>query len=201
MYKYDITEIENDLKQMLEPYRYRHTLGTRDTIIKLAQYYKVDQEKAVVAALLHDYAKNFTSEDMISFAKEHNIHLTDIKIKYPELVHGEISAVIAKEKYKADDDIVQAIKYHVTGNITMDMLSKILFVADMIEPTRDFDGIDALRGIAYEDLDMAIIATIDRTIKYLTGKGALIDPLSLNARNHILMRRPELIEKLKSFYL
>ncbi|MCX7694391.1 MAG: nicotinate-nucleotide adenylyltransferase [Caloramator sp.] len=179
-------EIINYIKHNLDEKRYRHSINVSKMAIKLAQKYNVDKEKVEIAAILHDVAKNLNLEDMLRYIKEFGINLNEVDIKSPQILHSYIGAYIAREKFKVDDDVFNAIYYHTVGRKDMSMIEKIIFIADVIEEERNFEGVEEIRKQAFEDIDLAIIKSCDSTIKYLIEKGLLIHPNTIELRNSLL---------------
>ena len=190
-----IEKMKEDLKNILSERRYIHSVGVMEMCEKLAKIYKVDVEKAKIAGLLHDNAKEMSPEEMLDYVKKNNIEITEIEKINTPILHGKIGADIAKKKYGVDKQIEDAIKYHTTTNIKMDTLAKILYVSDKIEMNRMSDeyNIQEERDVAKKDLDRAVLMIIDSNIESLIKKGKLIEQESIETRNKIL------IEMLKKY--
>lgn len=190
-----IEKMKEDLKNILSERRYIHSVGVMEMCEKLAKIYKVDVEKAKIAGLLHDNAKEMSPEEMLDYVKKNNIEITEIEKINTPILHGKIGADIAKKKYGVDKQIEDAIKYHTTTNIKMDTLAKILYVSDKIEMNRMSDeyNIQEEREVAKKDLDRAVLMIIDSNIESLIKKGKLIEQESIEIRNKIL------IEMLKKY--
>ncbi|NLM04636.1 MAG: HD domain-containing protein [Clostridiales bacterium] len=183
-----IREIKTFLKEKISHKRYEHTMGVVKSAVNLAQKYDANVEDAKIAALLHDYAKDFSREELFSYAKKYDIVIDDIMKIAHELLHGKIAALIAEEKFNIKNkDILNAIEYHTTGRVNMSKLEKIIYLSDFIEEGRDYPGVDDLRKIANIDLDRAILQAFDNTIVYVLSIGKLLHPNTLNARNQILL--------------
>lgn len=183
-------KIQDYLKVNLKDKRYEHSLGVKKTAVKLAEIYNVDTNKAKIAGLVHDCAKNMKNEELIKIADEHKLHIDEVFKNSPQLLHGVIAAVIAKEDMGIEDeDILNAIIYHTTGRENMSTLEKIIYIADYIEPSRDFPGVDELRKMAFEDLDKALLKAFDNTIKFVIEKGELLHKNTVYGRNYILIKR------------
>ena len=131
-----IEQIIEELKNTLSEKRYIHSLGVMEMCETLAKIYGVDIEKAKIAGLLHDIAKETTSEEKLEYAKQHNIEVDEIEKANPQILHGKIGAHIAKEKYGVSKEIQNAIEYHTETNPNMDTLAKIVYVSDIIELNR-----------------------------------------------------------------
>ncbi|MBP1890454.1 putative HD superfamily hydrolase involved in NAD metabolism [Clostridium moniliforme] len=185
-----ITYIYDYLKENLQPKRYIHTLGVVSTAKKLAKLNGVDEDKAELAALCHDVAKNLTLEELTNIIKNNNIELTLSEKKTPELWHGIVSEIVAKEKFDIyDEEVLSAMRWHTTGKENMSKLDKIIYIADMIEPSRVYDGVDEIREKVLEDLDEGVLMGMNHTIKYLLTRGALIDLNTVKARNYLIMNK------------
>lgn len=178
------------LKQNLDEKRFNHSLGVMETAAKLAKHYGVDMEKAEIAGLLHDCARCMDTFSQLKMAENFGILLDDVSRREKALIHGPLGAVLAKRDYGiTDNEILNAIKIHTTGDANMSLLEKIIFLADYIEPGRCFPGVEKLRAKAFKDLDEAILDAFDLTIKYVLDKGSLLHPKTITARNFILMQR------------
>ena len=176
------------LKQSLKPGRYIHSVNTMKEAVSLAGYYGEDRELAAVAGLLHDCAKNLKDEETLEYCRTYGIELNELEKRQVFLMHGEVGAILAREKYEVDNKIVlNAIRYHTTGYSEMSMLDKIIFLADYIEPGRTHSEVDNVRKLAYEDINKALIGSFDNIIKYVIHQKGLIHPNTIEARNNILM--------------
>ncbi len=158
-----------------------------ETAVKLAELYGADREKAETAALLHDIAREFGSDRIRQLCQQYGIAADEVEKAVPDLLHGKLAAYIAAESYGVrDGEILDAIRFHTTGRRKMTVLDKIIFIADMIEPGRDFPGVQQLRELAWQDLDRAVVAGLDNTLRYVLDRGRLIHPDSIEARNELL---------------
>lgn len=178
-----LDDLREDLKSVLKPSRYRHSIGVADVSCDLAVIYGFDMEKAEVAGLLHDCARNFADEQLLVKCREYKLPVSDIEERCPFLLHGKVGAVIAKEKYRVEEDeIITSIIYHTTGRPAMTLLEKIIFTADYIEPNRKpLPRIEEIRQAAYSDLDLAVTMTLENMLKYLTDSGSEIDTLTIES--------------------
>lgn len=181
----DLTKIYEKLKNDIGEKRFYHSLRVAETAEKMAGKFGVDPNKAFMSGLIHDCAK-YNEE---SYIKKFNIAWTAYpvsSIKDPVL-HAFLGAEVAKKVYNIyDEDILNAIKYHTTGREAMSNLEKIIFIADAIEPGREFEGIENIREVAYNNLDDALLLLLDSNIVFLINKKALINPLSFEARNYLI---------------
>jgi len=187
-------EIIEKLSGMLTPGRLNHTFGVRDTAEQLAKLYHYDVQKAVIAALLHDCAKNIEPLQMLQMCSNFDIVLDEISQNEVQLIHAPLGAKLAEVEFDIHDiDILEAIFYHTTAKENMSLLTKIIYISDFIEPGRNFPGVETIREKAFEDLDEAILLAINRTIHYVLSKEGLIHPSTINARNYILLHREKVL--------
>jgi predicted HD superfamily hydrolase involved in NAD metabolism len=184
-------EILAIVKTKMPEKRYIHTLGVRDTAIQLAQQYGEDPNKAMLAAIIHDIAKYADLQWMRDIVKQEQM---DERL-YPwehEILHGPVGAYIAKTDFQIDDeDILNAIRHHTTGRPKMSRLEKIIYVADMIEPNRKFEGVEVLRELAFQNIDEAMKACIKHTIAFLVHSEQPIYPLSIECFNDLMREEHE----------
>ncbi len=175
----DIKALEEYVERAMTPYRFRHTLGVVETAKDLAVIYGVDSNKATIAALLHDIAKEFTSRKKREFCKEHNIYVDDFLQTNIHLIHGDIGAYIAKEDLNIQDkDILNAIINHTLGSHHMSDLEKVVYIADMIEPNRKkYKELYKLRKMAYTDLNKAMLFALHYSVNYLKATKKEVHPI------------------------
>ncbi len=161
--------------------RIPHVLGTEQEAIRLAQHYGADEKKAQVAALLHDSTKRLSLEEQLSLCSHYHIPLDDLERKTLKLLHAKTGAALARDVFGVDQEIYDAIFYHTTGKADMTLLEKILYLADYIEPSRDFPGVDTLRSTCYEDLDKGLEMGLAMSVEDLKQMGAPVHPATLEA--------------------
>ncbi len=180
-----VETMQEKLQSALSVKRYIHTLGVAEEAVKLAQIYGSvqEQQKARVAGLLHDCAKDYPESMRLRFCKEYKVKTDEIMNKQADLIHPFLGAEVAKREYQVmDEDVLNAIRYHTTGRKEMSLLEKIVFVADYIEPNREkFGGLEEARRLAYLDLDKAMKYILENTIEYVRARGRLLHPLSVEA--------------------
>lgn len=185
-------EIKERLKAALKPKRYQHSMGVCSEAVKMAKLFGVDRDKARVAALLHDCAKCIEGKEQIKLCKKYGIELDEITLSCPAVIHAPLGAAIAKAQYEIEDeDILHAISLHTTGGKDMTDLDKIIYIADMTEPSRDYKGVDQLRATAHKDLDEAMFEALQSTLKFNLKKGTVIHPDTIAAWNSLLLHKGE----------
>lgn len=182
----DIEKIEEYAKTALSEYRFSHTKGVADTAKYLAQKYGADKTKAYAAGLLHDIAKEIPLEETMRLCKHYEIPISKIEKAAPQLLHGPLAAAISKEMFGIDDEISDAIYYHTTGKPNMNMLTKIVYIADFIEPGRKFSEAKIAREAAEDNLDRAILIACNTVILHTVNKNGVIHPDTIDARNYLL---------------
>ena len=163
--------------------RIPHVLGTEQEAIRLAERYGADVEKARVAALLHDCTKKLDMPAQLALCKKYGIELDELEQKALKLLHAKTGAAIAKDVFGVDNEIYSAIWYHTTGKADMTTLEKIIYLADYIEPSRDFPGVDTLRKVCYEDLDRGLLLGLEMTIEEMTAMGNPVHRATVEARD------------------
>ena len=183
-------EMKKKLKAILNEDRYAHSKGVCETAVRLAKIYGADEEKAYIAGLLHDGAKNLGKKEMFSECERLGVKLDEIQRENTALIHAALGAAYIKEQFGVEDEeILRAVRYHTTGRADMTLLEKIIYIADMVEPNRDFDGVWELRNIVEKDIDEACILGLSQTIGFTLKKGGLIHEDTIHARNWLIMNR------------
>ncbi|MCI5605016.1 MAG: bis(5'-nucleosyl)-tetraphosphatase (symmetrical) YqeK [Clostridia bacterium] len=182
--------MKEKLKKSLSEKRYKHSLGVADEAVRLAKMYGADTEKAYIAGLLHDCAKGYSAERQIELCNELNVHLDEDTIMCPPVVHGFLGVAIAESEYGiADDEILNAIKYHTVGKANMTLLEKIIYIADMTEVNRDFDGVDKLRKAVNKDLDKALLISIEQQFELQAKRRSVIHPNIIYMWNDLILNK------------
>ena len=156
----------------LKAKRVRHVLGVEEEAIRLAEKYGADVEKARFAALLHDATKKLDLDEQLALCARYRIELDDLERRALKLLHAKTGAALARDVFGADDDVCSAILWHTTGRPNMTLLEKVVYLADYIEPNRDFDGVDTLRKAVYEDLDKGLELGLRMSVEELEERGA-----------------------------
>lgn len=177
------------LKEKLKKSRYEHSLSVRNTAIKMAKIYNADVEKAGTAGLVHDCAKYMSNGQILSIAEQNGMEVDEVARANPQLLHGSIAAVIAKNIMGiCDEDILSAVKYHTTGKKNMNILEKIVYISDYIEPLRDFPGVEELREKALTDLNGALLDAFNNTIKVVISRNQLLHLNTIQGRNYLIYK-------------
>lgn len=177
------------VKNQLTEHRYQHTLGVMETAITLAKKYGADEKKAETAAIFHDYAKFRPKEEMQEIILMQGFP-EDLLEFNAELWHAPAGAYLAMtEAGITDPEILAAIRYHTSGRPGMTLLEKIIYLADYIEPGRHFPGVEEVRALAKENLDTALIKSVQNTILFLVKRGQSVYPETFHTYNDLVKKR------------
>lgn len=183
-------KIEDALKivsENLSNERFDHTVRVLNQARELASHYNVKTYEVELAAIFHDYAKEFDDVYLKNYIIEHRLD-ERLLLFHKELWHGPVASHILKTKYNiTENEILNAVYYHTTGRANMDNVELIIFVADYIEPKRRFPGVEKVRRIAFEDIRKAALISLKNTIPYLIQKGATIFPDTFYAYNDLTL--------------
>lgn len=171
-------ELRKAMRAVQDSARYEHTLGVAYTAACLASLYGEDTKKAMRAGLLHDCAKCIDSKEKLFLCEKYGLEVNAFERRNPSLVHAKLGAKLAEVTYDvADEDILNAIRYHTTGRPCMSLLEKIIFTADYIEPGRTkASHLTQIRQLAFSDLDKAVVMILQNTLAYLERCQEEIDP-------------------------
>lgn len=161
--------------------RMAHVRGTEEEAIRLAQRYGADVTEARVAALLHDCTKKLNMEEQLALCEQYGVQLDALEQKALKLLHAKTGAEIARDVFGVNDAVYEAIKWHTTGKADMTLLEKVIYLADYIEPTRDFPGVEELRKTVYEDLDAGLAMGLEMTIEEMEEMGNPVHEKTLEA--------------------
>lgn len=158
----------------LKAKRVPHVLGVEEEAVRLAEKYGADVEKARVAALLHDCTKRLEPEEHYALCERYGVTLDPVERSAPKLLHAKTGAALARAVFGVDDAVYNAVLYHTTGRADMTMLEKVIYLADYIEPNRDFDGVDELRAAVYEDIDKGLALGLRMSIEEIEERGGAV---------------------------
>lgn len=183
-----IAEMKELLEQSLPPKRFQHSVRVYESALELAAEHKLPVAKLAVSALLHDCGREVPTKESAAKADELGIAIDAVERSQPILLHAKLGAYYASVKYGVtDSEILDGIKYHTTGAAGMSTLAKVVFLADMIEPGRDFPGVDDLRKMARKNIDKAMLMAYSNTMRYLLDDGLLIHPHCIDGYNELIL--------------
>ncbi len=170
----------------LKPKRMPHVLGTEHEAAVLARRYGADVTSARIAALLHDCTKKLSMEEQLALCEQYGIALDELERKNLKLLHAKTGAAIARDLFGVSDEIYWAIYWHTTGKADMTKLEKVIYLADYIEPSRDFPGVEKLRRAVHTDLEHGLLMALEDSIEEMRQRGNPVHPNTVEARDYLL---------------
>ena len=170
--------LEQVVVSLLKPNRVAHVLGCRDTAVELAKRWGADETDAARAGILHDITKAIDGPLQLTLCEAYGKILSDFSRRYPKTLHALTGSMVAQRIFGENEAVVSAIEHHTTGKADMSLLEKIIYVADYMEPNRDFPGVEKLRELAFSDMDAALKLGLEMTLEHLKRQGAEVSPES-----------------------
>lgn len=184
----DLPELRACSYSMVRAKRIPHIMGTEEEAVRLAKRWGVDETMARRAAILHDCTKYLELDEQVALCAQYGVELDELERRAVKLLHSKTGACIAKHVFGEDEQVYQAIFWHTTGKADMSMAEKVIYLADYIEPTRDFDGVEPLRALAYEDIDKALLLGMEMTVEEMNQRGNPIHRNTQAARDWLCSR-------------
>lgn len=195
-------EMETILKESLPNKRFVHSMAVCETAERFAKIHKIDVNKAKIGGLLHDCGRQINTSKQLDKARKLKMEIDFVEQNQPILLHAKLGVYYAKKKYGVvDKEVLSSIRKHSTGGVDMNSLDMVVYLADLLEPTRDFPGIDKLRKLAEEDLELAMIKAYEQSIDYLIQRGLLIHPDCVLGRNQLVAKRKQEVRTFKKDYV
>ena len=174
-------QLEIIVIRLLNPNRVAHVLGCRDTAVELAKHWGADVIDAARAGILHDITKALDGPLQLTLCEAYGKILSDFSRKYPKTLHALTGSLVAERIFGENEAVVSAICHHTTGKADMNLLEKIIYVADYMEPNRKFPGVESLRELARSDIDAALQLGLEMTLVHLANLGDEVSPESREA--------------------
>ena len=174
-------KLEQVVISLLNPNRVAHVLGCRDTAVELARRWGANETDAARAGILHDITKAIDGPLQLTLCEAYGKILSEFSRKYPKTLHALTGSLVAERIFGENKAVVDAICHHTTGKADMNLLEKIIYVADYMEPNRDFPGVEKLRELAYTDMDAALKLGLEMTLEHLKRQGNEVSPESREA--------------------
>ena len=178
-------ELEQVAVSLVKPNRVAHILGCRDTAAELARRWGANETDAARAGLLHDITKALDGPLQLTLCREYGTILDEFGYKYPKTLHALTGSLVADRLFGESEAVVSAICHHTTGKADMSLLEKIIYVADYMEPNRNFPGVEELRQLAYTDITAALKLGLEMTLRHLANLGDEVSPASAEALNFL----------------
>jgi len=179
--KLPMEELEEIVISLLKPDRVKHVLGCRDTAVALAKRWGANEIDAARAGILHDITKALDGPLQLTLCDAYGRILSDFSRKYPKTLHALTGSLVAERIFGENKWVVSAICHHTTGKANMSLLETIIYVADYMEPNRDFPGVERLRELAFTDLRAALKLGLEMTLEHLKRQGSEVSPESREA--------------------
>lgn len=181
------------LQSRLTPTALRHSVATGDQAARLADAYGVDPDTARIAGLLHDWSREAGDEELAQRAFENGSAITEIDRTVPYLLHGGVGASEVREAFpELPDEVIDAIARHTMGARVMTPLDMVVYLADVLEPGRSFDGLDELRSaVGAVPLKELYAQAYAASIRHLVARRKFIHPSTVEAWNAIVAGDPQ----------
>ena len=170
---------------LLDPKRVPHVLGCRDAAVELAKIWGADETDAARAGLLHDVTKALGGRLQLALCWAYGAQIDEFSIRNPKILHALTGSLVARRIFGESLEVADAIRTHTAGEANMNILQKIIYVADYMEPNRDFDGVEELRYLAHTDIDKALKKGLTWATDILRQQGREISPQSLEAMEEL----------------
>ena len=181
----ELPELRACSYSMMRAKRVPHVIGVEEEAAKLALRWGADPVLARRAGVLHDCTKYLELPEQLELCQTYGVELDELERQAVKLLHAKTGACIARAVFGEPDAVYQAIFWHTTAKADMTTLEKILYVADYMGPNRDFEGVERLRKLAYEDLDKALLLGVEMTIQEMEEKKRVIHPKTIQARDYL----------------
>ncbi len=174
-------QLKQESLQLHNESRVNHVVGCSETAVALAKCHGANVEDAARAGILHDVTKALSGAEQLHLCRTHGIIVDDFLKTHTKLLHAPTGAAVADHVFGENEAVCQAIRWHTSGRANMTTLEKIIYVADYMEPNRDFPGVEELRRLAYSDLDAALLLGLEMTRDHLAQQGAPMGKDSMEA--------------------
>ena len=183
-------EYEALIRERLTPKRYRHSLNVMERAVELAGIFGADPCKAELAGLLHDAEKSTDPKILLQSLEKSDILLSDADRASPQLWHAPCGYLFARDRLGIQDaDVLNAIRYHTTGRAGMSLLEKVVYLADLTSADRDFSDIRKVRKLSEQDLDAALLYSLQFILGDLVAQGQPLQQDSLACYNQLALEK------------
>lgn len=179
----ELDNLRDRAYQYLSPKRVPHVEGCEEEAVRLAERWGADVKKAAESAILHDVTKKLSYSEQLRLIEKYAIVCDSELLLSKPLLHAVTGAAVAEIEFGMDESVCNAIRWHTTGREDMLLLEKIVYLADFIEPTRDFPGVEKLRTAAYENLNHAVALGLKMSMEDVRSRGEEPYYITLDAFN------------------
>ena len=180
-----LEELERVVISLLNPNRVAHVLGCRDTAVELARRWGANETDAARAGILHDITKAIDGPLQLTLCDAYGKILSDFSKRYPKTLHALTGSLVAQRIFGENEAVVSAIEHHTTGKADMNLLETIIYVADYMEPNRNFPGVEQLRQLAFTDIRAALKLGLEMTLENLISRELDISPETRDALDYL----------------
>lgn len=187
--KLPFEELKEESLRLHKHKRVAHVVGCSETARQLALLHGADPVDAERSGILHDITKAMTGADQLRLCEHYGIIISEFERTHTKLLHAVTGAEVARQVFGENEAVCQAIRWHTSGRANMTTLEKIIYIADYMEPNRDFPGVEELRRLAYTDLDAALLMGLQMTAEHLREQGAEIGRYSLEAMEFLTQKK------------
>lgn len=185
----ELEEIIEIVKSKLSEKRFNHSLCVMKRCEEIATNLGYDIEKVKKVGISHDIAKELSSEEKLKYVDENNIEIDEMERENTTLLHAKIGADMTKKIFGFSEEMAQAILAHTTGIPNMDLLSKILFIADRTSSERNFPDINYLNSLLDKNIDEAVLYILDKKIQLQIEKKQTMHINTVITRNELLKNK------------
>jgi predicted HD superfamily hydrolase involved in NAD metabolism len=178
-----------ELKRRLSRKRFRHSVAVAKLAKRLARRYGENPDRAYVAGLLHDWAKELSGPELVRYCRRHGLRMSAFSLiaaRAPRLLHAPVSAHMVSRRYGIRNrKVLSAIASHTLGAPRMGILEKILYVADLASPDRRFAEARTVRSLAKKSLDAALKEAVIVKMKDVINRNKILHPSVVTLWNQV----------------
>jgi len=184
-----LSSIKGKLERELSRQLFEHSIEVMQYALKLADAFGYERkDKVELAAILHDNCKELSFEELQKIANDLGYELSEIDKLVPQTLHAKVGALRAIHEFSiADKDIFEAIFYHSTGKQGLGVLGRIIYCADKLAPSRNYEEVDKLRQLKKDGLSRMCLETVRASLAFLLKRGSVIEPSTLRFYNELLI--------------
>lgn len=183
-----LKELAEKIKNVMPGSLYVHSINTLEYAGAIGEKFlpEMDIFSLSVACILHDYGKIFSYSELVRIAEENKLKIGEFELKTPALLHGFVGDYLVERDFNISEArILRSIKYHTIGYCNMSLEDKILFIADKIEKSRNYDGVEKLRALALKNINLCLLEVYKNTIIYIVNGNKLMHPDTVRIWNNI----------------